>query len=203
MYNLNFTSEVIPEKYQGKKKQKSVDLKVINTRKKRCHYCKSTSHLCRDCPVEKKDAESYKLIIGKWAENYVTKYSCPSCNKNTLKYLGDNSPSLDIICTDKECNHMIEVKSKCLSVKQLPKDIYMYHGNYNCYYKRFNEGLTFVFIIYSVNRRKKSFNIRKVYYVSNDEIKKNVIKVVKTRNNLSRIIVPNISSLKSWRIKPI
>ena len=178
-------------------------LKSNNDHIKTCHYCNSTKHLCRDCPIEKAHAASYKLSIGKWAEKYVARYPCPDCKKNTLEFLGNHTPSLDVKC--KCCGHMIEVKSKCLSVKRLPKDIFMYHGNYDFYQKRVKQGLTFVFVIYSVDRKSKSFEIRRVYYVNNQEIKKNkIINVKKIDNNKnSKITISNIDHLEKWKIMKI
>lgn len=177
--------------------------KINNTTQeniKTCHYCKSTNHLCRECPVEKANAATYKLIIGKWAEKYVSRYPCPCCKNKNLIFLGDHTPSLDVKCT--ECGHMIEVKSKCLSVKKLPTDIYMFHGNYNFYQQRVKQGLTFVFVIYSVDRRTKTFNIRKVLYVNNKKIKeKKQIQVLKTEHGTnSKILIPNTLLLDSWKI---
>lgn len=178
-------------------------LTINNDKIKTCHYCNSTKHLCRDCPIEKANAASYKLIIGKWAEKYVAKYPCPSCKKNTLDFLGNHTPSLDVKC--KCCGHMIEVKSKCLSVKKLPKDIFMYHGNFEYYQKRVDQGLTFVFVIYSVDRKSKSFDIRRVYYVDNNSIKNNKIITVKKLENTknSKIIIPNTDYLEKWQILKI
>jgi hypothetical protein len=182
--------------------RKKVSPNHRNGKKRHCHYCNSTEHLCRDCPEEKKNAPTYKLVIGKWAEKYVAKYPCPGCRKKTLEFLGDHTPSLDVRCTNKTCNHIIEVKSKCLSVKNLPNDIFMHHGNFNFYQQRVQQGLTFVFVIYSVDRRTKTFNVRKVFYVDNDKIKKG--KVVQVRRveycNSSRIFIPNTKNIDSWKI---
>ena len=176
-----------------------------NNTKKTCFYCGSDKHLCRNCPIEKADSINYKLEIGKWAEKYVSNYSCPHCNCNTLNFLGNHTPSLDILC--ETCGHMIEVKSKCLSVEKLPKDIWMYHGNFNFYKKRVTQGLTFVIVIYAVNRRSKKFKIRKVLYINNKEIKNNTnIQVIKNiDSNNSKIIIPNIKKFENWNIidKPI
>lgn len=168
--------------------------------KKCCFYCGSFNHLCRECPSEKRDSANYKLEIGKWAEKYVSHYSCPNCECHSLKFLGNHTPSLDIVCTS--CGHMIEVKSKCLSINKLPEDIWMYHGNYNYYKKRVSQGLTFVIVIYAVNRITKQFHIRKVLYATNEQIKKSkAIKVVKNNEGKnSKIFIPNINILESWDI---
>jgi len=173
---------------------------IYNRNRKRCHYCNSTRHLCRNCPIEKADSTNYKLEIGKWAEEYVAQYSCPKCKGDTLKFLGNHTPSLDIICN--ECGHMIEVKSKCLSIEKLPKDIWMYHGNYDFYKKRVSQGLTFVIVIYAVNRQTKKFYIRKVLYINNEQIKNNInIHVIKNNeSNSSKILIPNIKKFMNWTI---
>ncbi|VVU95515.1 hypothetical protein CPAV1605_1266 [seawater metagenome] len=183
-----------------KPKKNIIESDNNNTLKKSCHYCGSFEHLCRECPIEKANAASYKLIIGKWAERYVAKYPCPNCKQEKLEFLGDHTPSLDVKC--KECGHMIEVKSKCLSVKKLPSDIYMFHGNYNFYQQRVEQGLTFVFVVYAVDRRTKTFNVRKVFYVDNKKIKaKKQIQVRKIENgNNSKIFIPNTHVLESWKV---
>ena len=172
----------------------------INNKNKNCFYCGSNQHLCRDCPKEKRDSTNYKLQIGKWAEQYVSNYVCPNCSDNSLKFLGNHTPSLDIICTS--CGHMIEVKSKCLSINKLPDDIWMYHGNFNFYKKRVNQGLTFVVVIYAVNRLTKAFNVRRVLYIENNVIKENKkINVIKNKDGKnSKIFIPNINKLKKWNI---
>ena len=173
----------------------------VKGNKKSCHYCGSTEHLCRNCPVEKKDSNNYKLEIGKLAEKYVAKYSCPECKKNNcLHFLGNHTPSLDIIC--KNCGHMIEVKSKCLSINKLPNDVWMFHGNYDYYKKRVSQGLTFVILIYAVDRPTKEVKVRKVIYIKNNEIRKNQdIKVVKNESsNNSKIIIPDIKKFNNWKI---
>ena len=167
---------------------------------KSCFYCGSTKHLCRDCPKEKHDSTNYKLQIGKWAEKYVSQYNCPNCKCHNLKFLGNHTPSLDIVCEN--CGHMIEVKSKCLSINKLPNDIWMYHGNYDFYRKRVSQGLTFVIVIYAVNRQTKNFHVRKVLYINNQIIQKEEkIKVLKNNDNKnSKIIIPNINKLDDWNI---
>lgn len=167
---------------------------------KSCFYCGSNEHLCRDCPIEKRDSSNYKLQIGKWAEKYVSHYNCPNCSCNSLKFLGNHTPSLDIVCTN--CGHMIEVKSKCLSISKLPNDIWMYHGNYNFYKKRVSQGLTFVVVIYAVNRITKNFTIRKVIYVNNKQIRdmKDIQVVKNNEGKNSKIFIPNINILQNWDI---
>ena len=177
--------------YSSKKKKKKL----------RCYFCNG-NHLCRKCPIESKLAPILKQKVGNYMEYYVANiFSCPSCNLKTLKVLGNNSPSLDIVC--KNCSRRIEVKSKCLSVQNLPNDINLPHGNYSDYNKRQEFGLDFIIVIYSVNRVKKEINIRKVLYM-NDNIIKNgdVVKVERRESsNLSTIKINNINSPKIKRMK--
>ena len=78
----------------------------------------------------------------------------------------------------------------------------MYHGNFNYYKKRVSQGLTFVIVIYAVNRITKQFHIRKVLYAKNEQIKKGKeIKVLKNIDGKnSKIFIPNINRLESWNI---
>ena len=124
-------------------------------------------------------------------------------DNNTLFVFNDNSPSLDIYC--KTCGQAFEVKSKCLSIKNLPKDVMMPHGSYDKFLKRVNDGISFVFVIYEVNRKQKQFSIRKVLFASHDDIISNEHVLVNNNNisstkNNSLIIVPDINKLKSWNL---
>ena len=172
--------------YSSKKKKKKL----------RCYFCNG-NHLCRKCPIESKLAPILKQKVGNYMEYYVANiFSCPSCNLKTLKVLGNNSPSLDIVC--KNCSRRIEVKSKCLSVQNLPNDINLPHGNYSDYNKRQEFGLDFIIVIYSVNRIKKEINIREVLYM-NDNIIKNsgVVDVIKRPSSpLSTIKIKDRNSPK-------
>lgn len=178
-------------------------LNVIKRKKSklRCYFCDG-NHVCRDCPIEEKLAPMLKKKVGKFMEHYVARnLPCPTCKLKKLKVLGNNSPSLDIIC--KNCNRNIEVKSKCLSVNNLPSDIYLPHGNFNEYFERQKSGLDFIIVIYSVNRIKKVINIRKVLYM-NDEIIKvgDVVKVLKRVDSpLSMIKIDDIDSPKIRKVK--
>ena len=145
----------------------------------KCHFCQG-NHNCRDCPIEKKVAPRLKKIIGKKMEQYVSSLPCPCCRKKKLCLLSDNSPSLDIICTDNECGKKFEVKSKCLSCKDLPPDLKINHGNYEYYLKRQREGLDFIVVIYKVDRVNKISTIRKVIHIPDNDIKtKNNFQVIK------------------------
>lgn len=135
-----------------------------------CHFC-GGSHNCRVCPIEKTVAPKLKKIIGKKMEQYVSLLSCPCCRKKNLYLLNDNSPSLDIICINKNCGKKFEVKSKCLSCTDLPNDLQINHGNYEYYLKRQREGLDFIVVIYKVDRINKISTIRKVIHIPDNDIK--------------------------------
>ena len=186
-----------------------------NAKKKFCYYCGNTNHLSRNCPLERDHSPILKEKIGNFIEHYISKYDCPYCENNSLHVFDDNSPSLDIYC--KECGQAFEVKSKCLSIKNLPDDIVMPHGSYIKFKKRVDQGISFVFVIYEVDRKKKKFTIRKVLFASHDEILNNKKVIVDTNqyinrssnsspmspkknNNNSIIKVPNINELDSWNL---
>jgi len=178
------------------------DFKKININNKlRCYFCQG-NHLCRNCPIEEKLAPILKKKVGKYMEYYVANnLNCPICKKKELHVLGNNSPSLDIIC--KNCNRNIEVKSKCLSVNKLPNNIYLPHGNFSEYFERQKTGLDFIIVIYSVDRIKKMINIRKILYMNDDIIKDgDIIKVTRRENSpLSTIKIDNINSPKIKKVK--
>ena len=158
-------------------KKKNKNLKIITDFKKietskynklRCYFCNG-NHLCRDCPIEEKISPLLKKQVGDYMEHHVANIlACPSCNQKKLRVLGNNSPSLDIVC--KNCSRRIEVKSKCLSVKNIPKDINLPHGNFKEYIIRQNKGLDFIIVIYSVNRIHKNIKLREILYLNNDFI---------------------------------
>jgi len=159
----------------------------------KCHFCQG-NHRCRNCPIEEQIAPILKKKVGIIMEKFIGKYyNCPKCN-GELNVIGTHSPSRDIKCND--CGRFFEVKSKCLSVDKIPKDLYLPHGNYNKYIERTKEGLDFIIIIYKVDRKKKCSLIREILYIDNKVRKmKNIIKVNprKTRsgNILSTIIIEN------------
>jgi len=157
----------------------------------KCYFCGGT-HLCRDCPQETMLAPILKKYIGGIMEDFIgDNFSCPSCNQKTMTVLGNHSPSLDIVCQN--CNRKFEVKSKCLSVTKLPKDITLPHGNFNDYKNRQSKGLDLFVIIYKVDRVNKRITIREVLYAKNGEIlKNNNIKVMKrNKSHLSTINIYN------------
>jgi hypothetical protein len=138
--------------------------------KLRCYTC-GGNHTCRQCPIEQKISGHMKEVVGKTMEKHIAKeVCCPRCNKNSLSVLGNNSPSLDIICT--ECDINIECKSKCLSVDRLPKDIILNAGSYIDYQQRQEKGLDFIVVIYKIDRRKKHLIIRKILYITDEYIKR-------------------------------
>ena len=180
------------------------DLYIKNNSKKRnklrCYFCNG-KHLCRNCPIESKLAPILKQKIGHFMEYYIANiFECPSCKMKSLKVLGNNSPSLDIVC--KECSRRIEVKSKCLSVQVLPDDLYLPHGNFLDYNKRQKYGLDFIVVIYSVDRIKKKINIREVLYMNNSIIKNgNIVEVIKRPSSpLSTIKIKDRNSPKITKL---
>lgn len=151
---------------------------------KTCYYCGLTGHISKNCPKEKKDSGKLKNYIGEYFEKYVTdNVMCPRCN-SSLERLGDYTPSCDLIC--KSCHHKYEVKSKCLSVKKLPNDIRIKHGNYKKFNYRLNfQQLDMFLIIYSFDRKSKTISLRKLYYLPNKFITNvfvSKIKCVKRHN---------------------
>ena len=180
------------------------NLKIITdfkNNKLRCYFCNG-NHLCRNCPLEQKLSPLLKKKVGDYMEHHVANIlSCPSCGKKKLKVLGNNSPSLDIVC--KNCKRRIEVKSKCLSVNNLPKDIKLPHGNFSDYNKRQKYGLDFIIVIYSVNRIKKQINIREVLYMNDNIIKNgNIVEVIKRPSSpLSTIMIKNRNSPKIKKLE--
>jgi len=171
--------------------------------KYRCHFC-GGNHNCRNCPIEKKVAPQLKKIIGKKIEHFVSdNISCPICGCKTLRLLGDNSPSLDIVCDNPECLKKFEVKSKCLSCKELPDDIKINHGNFKYYTERQKDGLDFIIVIYKVDRKNKISEIRKIIHVPDSDIKNNNNFIVTPNkdNNYCQILINNHNLYNCFRIK--
>jgi hypothetical protein len=163
-----------------------------------CVFCNG-NHCTRTCPTEMKLTSYLKTTIGIIMENHFSRnFSCPGCNLNTLKVLGNNKPSLDIICTN--CSKKIEVKSKCLSVNRLPTDIICSGGNYDEFIFNINNiDLDLIVIIYGVNRREKEIYIRKILYAPNNLLSNPNIINIKKRNNstLSNIFIKNTKKLRN------
>lgn len=168
---------------------------------KKCYFC-GGNHLCRECPQETVLAPILKKYIGSIMENFIgDNFNCPCCHNKSMKVLGNHTPSLDLVCSN--CFRKFEVKSKCLSVNDLPLDIRLPHGNFEDYKKRQNLGLDLFVIIYKVDRIKKKITIREVLYANNNEIKKNNnIKVIRRKNShLSNIIIKDRNNLKKLNIE--
>jgi len=156
----------------------------------KCEFCNSTKHRTRYCPIEKKISPLIRSKVGKMMENVASKLSCPRCNQRTLNVLGNDSPSLDIICS--HCKSNFEVKSKCLSVEnELPLDIKLNAGNYNEWEKRQKSGLDFIVIIYRVDRKEKNLAVRKIFYVPHHRINNddNFFVQKKSNSRLSNIFI--------------
>lgn len=165
----------------------------------RCYTCNG-NHTCRQCPIEKKISGHMKKLVGTHMENHIAKeIACPKCKKHSLRVLGNNSPSLDLICT--ECDDVnIECKSKCLSVDKLPDDIMLNHGSYDNYISRQNNGLDFVIVIYKIDRINKLLEIRKIMYIDNNYIvskDKNFSVEKKQGTSLSTIFIKNHNRLST------
>jgi hypothetical protein len=171
--------------------------------KNKCYFC-GGSHVCRECPQETLLAPVLKKFIGSIMEDFIgDTFSCPCCVKKTMYVLGNHSPSLDIVCQN--CYRKFEVKSKCLSVTNIPKDINLPHGNYEDYNKRQSTGLDLFVIIYKVDRIHKKITIREVLYSKNSEILKNDnIKVVKRdRSHLSTICIKDRFLLTKMKLEKL
>ena len=171
-----------------------------------CYYCGEEGHKSRECTKEKTSALKVKQKIGGYFENYISEnIFCPDCN-GKLHRLADNSPSLDLVCS--ECLKKIEVKSKCLSVNELPSDIYVKHGNLNYYRKRLVfDKLSLFLIIYGYDRRLKELLIRKIYYLSNKMLLDNryvrIEKVMKKNTLQCSLTFNNIPEKFNILYKPI
>lgn len=161
---------------------------------KKCNFC-NKEHSCRDCPLEQQIAPILKAKVGILMEHYIANnFTCPSCNKKKLQVIGNNSPSLDIVCY---CGNKIEVKSKCLSISKLPNDIQLPHGNYNEYINRLKYGLELFIIIYGVDRINKIIKIREILHANHSMLlNQNIINVIKRNDNTrSTIMVKNRTKL--------
>jgi hypothetical protein len=179
--------------------QKQKQTQHINHMK--CFFCNG-NHTCRTCPIENKMAPILRKKVGNLMEYYIAdNLECPECHVRKLKVIGNHTPSLDIICSN--CNNKFEVKSKCLSVNNLPNDIKLPHGSYIDYVHRLNEGLNLIVIIYGVDRIKKMIKIREVLYANNNLLNKiDIIKVSKRiDNNLSTILIKNKEKLDKLKVQ--
>lgn len=133
----------------------------------KCDYCGKIGHTSRECEEEKRDAPKLSKHAGYFFEKYISKnFKCPHCSCE-LTHLDDNTPSCDIICSN--CDNYYEVKSKCLSVKTLPSDIHIKHGEYNHFKNRLlSKKLNMFIVIYSADRKTKNLTIRKVLCIPNE-----------------------------------
>jgi transcription elongation factor Elf1 len=151
--------------------------------------------------MEKALADKLKQKIGIRMEEYVVNnIHCPECGCKSLYKLGTNLPSLDMVCNC--CGKYYEVKSKCLSVNNLPNDIVLPHGLYNDYYDRIKDGLGLIIIIYGANRNDKTITIREILYANNKNLQNNnLIYISKRANNLSTINIKNKNNLRKLDIE--
>jgi hypothetical protein len=171
----------------------------------KCSFCNG-NHNSRNCDIEQFCAPIFKKEVGIYMEEHITQnITCPRCNNNKLYKLGNHTPSIDLVCT--ECSHIYEVKSKCLSVKDLPNDIFCNGGNYNELINNIkNKELDLIIVLYGVNREKKEIFIREILYADNNMLndnnhKKNIIISKKNDNQLSSIEIKNKDKLKKLCIK--
>lgn len=163
----------------------------------KCNFC-SGNHSCRNCNIEKQLAPIIKKMIGIKMEQFIGSYiPCPNCKNNNLQVLGNNSPSLDIICSS--CKRNYEVKSKCLSIKKLPNDLIMPHGNYFDFLRRCDDQLDLLIVIYGVNRENKSVTVKKILHIPHNFINiDNNCKIIKNeKDNKSTIFIKNHNNYKN------
>jgi hypothetical protein len=159
-----------------------------------CWFCHSKKHSCRNCPLESAIANKLRNNAGNKFEDYIAdNIKCPGCLNFNLKRLNNHSPSLDIICL---CGLKFEIKSKCLSIKELPIDIHLNHGTYiDCINRINKESLNLILIIYGVNRLKKEIYIREILYANNTMLKDTKIieikPVILSNKKVSKIIINN------------
>jgi hypothetical protein len=165
---------------------------------KYCYFCGSKSHTCIKCDIENKMAPFFKIEIGIKMEEFITEnINCQECGLKELIVLGNYTPSLDLVC--KNCNAQYEVKSKCLSIKNLPNNIYCNGGNYTEFTRNINNGLNLIIVIYGVDRKKKEIIIRNIYYAPNNILSNTkYVEINKTpKSSLSLIKIPNRNILKN------
>jgi hypothetical protein len=121
--------------------------------------------------------------------------NCPECNSNKLIVIGQHIPSLDLICNN--CHKIYEVKSKCLSVKELPNNIIIKHGSYTKFLEKINNNLNLF------KRELKITYIREVLYANNNDIKNpNILYFNKYDDyNLTTIFIDNKNKLPKLEFK--
>jgi hypothetical protein len=159
-----------------------------------CWFCYSKEHSCRECPLEFSISNKLRNKAGNDFEDYIANnIKCPGCLNLNLKRLNNHSPSLDIICS---CGLKFEIKSKCLSIKELPNDIQLNHGSYiDCIDRINNESLNLILIIYGVNRIQKEIYIREILYANNSMLKNTKLieirPIVLSNKKVSKIFIKN------------
>jgi len=118
------------------------------------------------CNYNDKECQN-KRFIALFLEKLISKkVKCPFCNSK-FYHFADNLPSLDIKCMNCEAN--FEVKSKCLSVKKLPLDLTINHGNFNEFINRINN-LNLFIVIYGVNQNNETIKIREILFISSKQM---------------------------------
>lgn len=169
-------------------------------KKFKCYFC-GGPHLCRDCNIERKKSPEMKKKVGKYMEKYYAEnFPCIRCGSPNLKVLNDRSPSLDVTCPN--CSNKLEIKSKCLSVKKLPKDIKLPHGSFHHYIKRQNAGLDFAIIIYGINRVTKEITVREIMYFLNEVVNTDLIKIIpQKKSQLSEILIKDREDPKILKLR--
>jgi hypothetical protein len=166
---------------------------------KKCKFCYSNDHSCRNCPIELTASLTLKNKVGNEFEDYIEQYvKCPNCFEYKLKRLNNHSPSADLLC---DCGLIIEAKSKCLSVKELPHDINLNHGSYiECIDKIDNYEINLLIIIYGVNRLRKTLYVREMLYADNNMLKnKSIIEFIPVDINnktLTKIVIKDRCKLR-------
>uniref|UniRef100_A0A6C0D9V6 Uncharacterized protein n=1 Tax=viral metagenome TaxID=1070528 RepID=A0A6C0D9V6_9ZZZZ len=162
-----------------------------------CEFCNG-NHNCRDCTTEKQLKKTVTKNIGKVIEDYIAQnIPCRHCNEKSLYHLDNNTPSCDIKCSN--CNMTnIEVKSKCLSVTNLPNDIQCKAGNYNHFIENIIDNqLDLIIVIYSVDRKSKCITFREIYYLYNDALINIMNTNILSINETSYSSIINIKNRKS------
>ena len=163
-----------------------------------CWWCKG-NHSSRKCNSELLIKKELKKKVGHVMEKFVEQcIQCPRCsfvNDDTnynFERLGNNTPSLDVQC--RVCGLQVEVKSKCLSVNNLPDNIYCKGGNYNMlYHNILDNDLNIIIIIYSADRNSKNITIKEVLWINNNELMSNTNVFIERddKSTLSNIIISN------------
>ena len=164
-----------------------------------CYTCGSKTHTSRNCDEEKNLAHFFKQDIGHTFEHVVSQYiDCPMCKEsNSFQVLGDNTPSLDLICN--KCKRPFEVKSKAFT-KNNDNNITLPHGCWESFKERRDSGLHLIIVLYGIDRQKKNLYVTNVYHASNSMLKdknERVISVYPLYNSsLCEIYIKNKIDLK-------